>query len=208
MSSSNCCFLTCIQVSQESGQVVWYAHFFQNFPQLILIHTVKGFGIVSKAEIDFSGTLLLFQWSKGLYLQTLTGRPLVAISGYEETKVKLHIRVELNYTLCTAFLKDKIGTFTFCYSLKFKILYSGRGSFLNGFKENFYTKVLNSKLLLIFLKLRVVSQDVKLSLHELDELYVIFKVLFFFFKWKIIFLAEFYHNHPTILSLIMLVDRF
>ena len=52
MSSSNCCFLTCIQISQEAGQVVWYAHLSQNFPQLIVIHTVKGFGIVNKAEID------------------------------------------------------------------------------------------------------------------------------------------------------------
>ena len=52
MSSSNCCFLTCIQVSQEAGQVVWYSHLFQNFPQFIVIHTVKGFGIVNKAEID------------------------------------------------------------------------------------------------------------------------------------------------------------
>ena len=52
MSSSNCCFLTCIQISQEAGQVVWYSHFFQNFPQFIVIHTVKGFGIVNKAEID------------------------------------------------------------------------------------------------------------------------------------------------------------
>ena len=52
MSSSNCCFLTCIQVSQEAGQVVWYSHLFQNSPQFIVIHTVKGFGIVNKAEID------------------------------------------------------------------------------------------------------------------------------------------------------------
>ena len=52
MSSSNCCFLTCIQVSQEAGQVVWYSHLFKNFPQFIVIHTVKGFGIVNKAEID------------------------------------------------------------------------------------------------------------------------------------------------------------
>ena len=51
MSSSNCCSLTCIQVSQEAGQVVWYSHLFQNFPQCIVIHTVKGFGIVNKAEI-------------------------------------------------------------------------------------------------------------------------------------------------------------
>ena len=52
MSNSNCCFLTCIYVSQEAGQMVWYSHVFQNFPQFIVIHTVKGFGIVSEAEID------------------------------------------------------------------------------------------------------------------------------------------------------------
>ena len=52
MSSSNCCFLTCIQISQEAGQVVCYSHLFQNFPQFIVIHTVQGFGIVNKAEID------------------------------------------------------------------------------------------------------------------------------------------------------------
>ena len=52
MSSSNCCFLTCIQVSQEAGQVVWYSHPFRNFPQFVVIHTVKGFGIANKAEID------------------------------------------------------------------------------------------------------------------------------------------------------------
>ena len=52
MSSSICCFLTCIQVSQEAGQVVWYSHLFQNFPQLIVIYTVKGFGIVNKEEIE------------------------------------------------------------------------------------------------------------------------------------------------------------
>ena len=52
MSSSNCCFLTCIQVSQETGQAVWYSHLFQNFQQFIVIHTVEGFGVVNKAEID------------------------------------------------------------------------------------------------------------------------------------------------------------
>ena len=52
MSSSNCCLLTCIQIPQEAGQVVWYSHLFQNFPQFIVIHTVKGFGIVNKTEID------------------------------------------------------------------------------------------------------------------------------------------------------------
>ena len=41
-----------MQVSQEAGQVVWYAHLFQNFPQLIVIHTGKVFDIVNKTEID------------------------------------------------------------------------------------------------------------------------------------------------------------
>ena len=41
-----------MQISQEAGQVVWYSHLFQNFTQFIVIHTVKGFGIVNKAEID------------------------------------------------------------------------------------------------------------------------------------------------------------
>ena len=52
MSSSNCCFLTCIQISQEEGKVVWYSNLFKNFPQFVVIHTVKGFGIVNKAEVD------------------------------------------------------------------------------------------------------------------------------------------------------------
>ena len=52
MSSSNCCFLICIQISQEAGQVVWYSHLFKNFPQIIVIHTVKGFGVLNKAEVD------------------------------------------------------------------------------------------------------------------------------------------------------------
>ena len=60
MSNSNCCFLTFIQISQEAGQVVWYSHHFQIFPQFVLIHIVKGFGIISKAEVDIFLELLLF----------------------------------------------------------------------------------------------------------------------------------------------------
>ena len=52
MSSSNCCFLTCMEVSQEAGQVVCYSHVLKNCPQFLVIHTVKGFGVVNKAEID------------------------------------------------------------------------------------------------------------------------------------------------------------
>ena len=52
MSGSNCCFLTCMQISQEAGQMVWYSHLLKYFPQFVVIHKVKGFGIVNKAEID------------------------------------------------------------------------------------------------------------------------------------------------------------
>ena len=48
MSSSNCCFLTCIQISQEAGQVVWYSHLFQNAPQFVVIYIIKGFGMINK----------------------------------------------------------------------------------------------------------------------------------------------------------------
>ena len=52
MSGSDCCFLTCVQISQEAGQVVWYSRLLKNFPQFVVIHTVKGFGVVNKAETD------------------------------------------------------------------------------------------------------------------------------------------------------------
>ena len=52
MSGSNCCFLTCIQISQEADKRVWYSHLFKNFPQFVVIHTVKGCGVVNKAEVD------------------------------------------------------------------------------------------------------------------------------------------------------------
>ena len=56
MSSSNCCFLTCIHISQEAGQVVWYSHLLKNFPQFVVIHNF--IGVVNKAEIDVS-----LEWS-------------------------------------------------------------------------------------------------------------------------------------------------
>ena len=58
MSGSNYCFLTCIQVSQEAGKVVWYSYLFQNFPQFVVIN--KGFGIVNKAEVDVFLELFCF----------------------------------------------------------------------------------------------------------------------------------------------------
>ena len=66
MSSSNCCFLTCIQISQEAGQQVQYSHLFKNFPQFVVIHTMKSFGAVNNAEVDVffwsSLAFLMIQW--------------------------------------------------------------------------------------------------------------------------------------------------
>ena len=52
MSGSNYCFLTCIQVSQEAGEMVWYSHLSKNFIQFVVFHTIKGFSIANEAEVD------------------------------------------------------------------------------------------------------------------------------------------------------------
>ena len=52
MSGSNYCFLTCIQIFQEAGKVVWYSHLFKNFLELVVIHTIKGFSVVTEAKLD------------------------------------------------------------------------------------------------------------------------------------------------------------
>ena len=52
MSSSNYCFLTCIQISQQAGHVVWYSYLSKNVPQFVVIHTFKDFSVVSEAEVD------------------------------------------------------------------------------------------------------------------------------------------------------------
>ena len=64
MSSSNCDFLTCILVSQEAGKVVWYFHHIKNFPQLVVIHTEKGFRIANEAGVflDFSGEFYILSF--------------------------------------------------------------------------------------------------------------------------------------------------
>ena len=62
MSGSNCCFLTCIQTSQEAGKMVWYSYLLKNFTQFVVIYTVKGFSVVNEGDV-FSGILLHFLWS-------------------------------------------------------------------------------------------------------------------------------------------------
>ena len=53
MFGSICCFLTCIQISQEAGKMVWYSCVLENFPRFVVTHTVKGFNVVSEAEYMF-----------------------------------------------------------------------------------------------------------------------------------------------------------
>ena len=65
VSDSNCHFLTYIQTFQETGKVIWYSHFLKNFPQFVLVHTVKEFSMVSEADRNVFWDSLAFsmiQW--------------------------------------------------------------------------------------------------------------------------------------------------
>ena len=48
---SDCCFLTHIQVSQETGKKVYYSHHSKSFPQFVMVHTIKGFHLVGETKI-------------------------------------------------------------------------------------------------------------------------------------------------------------
>ena len=86
-----CYFLTCIQISQEAGQVVWYSHLFQNFPQLIVIHTVKGFGIVNKAEINGLLELSCFFNDPADVANLISGFPAFSKTSLNIWKFTVHI---------------------------------------------------------------------------------------------------------------------
>ena len=90
-SSSNCCFLTCTQMSQEAGQVVWYSHLFQNFPQFIVIHTVKGFGIVNKAEVVVCLELSCFLYNPTHFDNSISGSSAFSKSSLNIWKFTVHI---------------------------------------------------------------------------------------------------------------------
>ena len=83
MSGSNCCFLTCIQISLEVGQVVWYSHLLKNFP-VFVIYTVKGFGIVNKAEID-----VFLEFSCFFYDSMDVGSLISGSSGFSKTSLNI-----------------------------------------------------------------------------------------------------------------------
>ena len=91
LSNSNCCFLTCIQVSQEAGHVVWYSHLFNNFPQFVVIHTVKGFSIVNKAEIDVFLELSCFFYDPVDISNLISGFSAFSKSSLNIWKFSVHI---------------------------------------------------------------------------------------------------------------------
>ena len=77
ISGSNCCFLTCIQVSEEIGEVFWYSYLSKNFPQFVVIHTVKGFCVVNETEVIVLLELSCFFYDsleKTLVLEKIDGR--------------------------------------------------------------------------------------------------------------------------------------
>ena len=99
MSNSNCCFLTCIQVSQGAAKVVLYPHLLKNFPQFVVIHTVKGFSRVNEAETDvFLKSPCFF------YVPTNVGNLISGSSAF--SKSRLYIRKFWVHVLLKPILKD------------------------------------------------------------------------------------------------------
>ena len=104
MSGSNCCFLTCIQISQETGKVVWYSHLFQNFPQFIVIHTVRSFGLVNKAEVD-----VFLEFSCFFYDPTDVGSLISGSSAFSKSslniwKFSIHILLKPSWRIVSIIL--------------------------------------------------------------------------------------------------------
>ena len=71
--------------------MVWYSHLFQNFPQLIVIHTVKGFGIVGKAEIDVFLELFCFFYDPTDVGNLISGSSVFSKSSLNISKFTVHI---------------------------------------------------------------------------------------------------------------------
>ena len=88
MSSSNCCFLAYIQISQEAGQVVRYSHLFKNFPQFVVIHIVKGFGIV---KVDFFLELSAFFYDPADVGNLISGSSAFSKSSLNIWKFLVHV---------------------------------------------------------------------------------------------------------------------
>src|SRR5574337_988231 len=95
MSSSNCCLLTCIEISQEAGKVVWCSHLFKNFPQFIVIHTVRGFGIVNKVEVPVFWKLSCFFYDPMDVGNLISGSSAFSKSSLSIWKFTVHVLLKL-----------------------------------------------------------------------------------------------------------------
>ena len=104
MAGPSCCFLTCIQISQEAGQVVWYSYLFQNFPQFVVIHTVKGFNVVSEAKVDVFLEFCLF------YNPTDVGKLISGSSAFSKSSLNIW-KFSVH-----ALLKPSLENFQHCFA--------------------------------------------------------------------------------------------
>ena len=91
MSGSNCYFLSCIQVSQEAGKVVWYSHLLKNFPQFVVIHIVKGFSVVNEAKVDVLLELSCFLYDPMDVGNLISGSSAFSKSSLNISKFSVHI---------------------------------------------------------------------------------------------------------------------
>ena len=91
MSGSNCCFLTCIQISLEAGKVVWYFHLLKNFPQFVVIHTIKGFSVVNEAEVDVFLELSYFLYDPSDVGNLIFGSSAFSKSSLNIWKFSVHV---------------------------------------------------------------------------------------------------------------------
>ena len=98
-SGSNCCFLTCIQVSQETGKVVTYSHLFKNFPQFVVIHTVKEFSVVNEAEVNVFLEFLWFFYDPSNVGNLISGSSAFSKSSLHIWKFSVHVLVETSTVL-------------------------------------------------------------------------------------------------------------
>ena len=103
--SSNCCFLTCKQVSQEASKVVWYSHLFKNFPQFAVVHRVKGFSIVSEAEVDVFLEFPCFLYDPMHVGNLISGSSAFSKSNFNIWKLLVHI-----------LLKPSLKDFEHCFA--------------------------------------------------------------------------------------------
>ena len=105
MSDPNSCFLTCIQISQKAGQVVWYSCILKNFVPFVVIHTVNGFNIVNEAKVG-----VFLEFSCFFYDPVDIGKLISGSSAF--SKSSLNIRKFLVHVL----LKPSLQNFENCFA--------------------------------------------------------------------------------------------